>query len=801
MKKKSIIFMLASLVVFSNCLVIINELCKDDDNSNNLEVNSDKENDILSEEVSISEDLSIDVSNSDSSIDINEPEIEYETVSQGMFKFNGPSVSIYAPNYNEEIEIPSSYTYKGEVYEVTHIESNYSDASKLIIGDSIKSINMDYVYSSSIIEYEVSENNQYFSSVDGVLYSKDKKDLIAYPYTKEFDISYLNNVVNIGYRAFYHKDLLGKAVVLPNSIETIGEGAFAYCNVNNITFSNNLKEIGKDAFFHNYISELKLPDSLMYVRESAFSVSNILQSIYIGKNTYLDNGLAGADLLKNIDVHEDNPYYSSIDNVLYSKDKKTLIFYPTGLQNTIYEVIPECERIERVNISGTLTFDMSKSNVIEIADYAFNFSSGINPIFSDCLKSIGTQAFYNCHIASIDLPESLLYIGDMAFAENSLQEVIIPSNVVILGQSCFANNNLSTIYIPASVKEIKAKFISNNKNLSSIVIDENNQYYCMVDNVLYTKDKKELIMYPSHCNDRYYKVIKGCEIIGPYAFNNASIVMIELPFSLLVIDEYSFNGCESLTDMVIPDSVNTINQYAFYHCKSLENVALPDNLIEISSHLFSDCYSLKSIDIPDSVETIGDYAFNNCYNLRDVKLSNNLKTIASHAFNECDLSSSIDLPEGLLSIGNSAFSGCSISSIYVPSSLETLGIGAFDYTKVAEINVSEDNNYYLSIDGNLYSKDATILYAYALYKNELSFIIPKSVTTIKEGAFTSPYSSCDLTNLYVGNNVLYFEYQFINYELNIYIEGSEIPATWAILEEGYFSSVKYYYNHDFSTND
>ena len=220
MKKKSIIFLLASLVVFSNCLVVINELCKDNDNSNNLEVNSDKENDILSEEVSISEDLSIDVSNSDL---INEPEVEYETVSQGMFKFNGPSVSIHAPSYTGTIEIPSSYTYKDEVFVVTHIESNYSDASKLIIGDTIKSINMNYVHSSYILEYEVSENNQYFSSIDGVLYSKDKKDLIAYPRKKEFDNSYLNNVVNIGYRAFYHKDLLGKAVVLPNSIETIGE--------------------------------------------------------------------------------------------------------------------------------------------------------------------------------------------------------------------------------------------------------------------------------------------------------------------------------------------------------------------------------------------------------------------------------------------------------------------------------------------------------------------------------------------------------------------------------------------------
>ena len=793
MKKKNIIFILASLVVLGNCLVVINELCNDNDD---LPVNSDKENDILSEEVSISEDLSIDVSNSDL---INEPEVEYETVSQGIFRFKGPSVSIYAPNYTEDIEIPSSYRYKGEVFDVTHIESNISNASKLIIGDSIKSINMDRISPSSNIEYEVSENNQYFSSIDGVLYSKDKKDLIAYPRKKEFDNSYLNNVVNIGKKVFSRKKLLGKSIILPDSIETIGEGAFANCYVNNITFSNNLKEIGKEAFSINCISELKLPDSLLYVREGAFSLSSNLQSIYIGKNTQLDVSFSRCYSLKNISVHEDNPYYSSIDNVLYSKDKKTLIIYSGGLGNTRYEVIPECEKIEDASNSRNLTFDMSKSKVTEIADYAFSLSSGINPIFSNCLKSIGTQAFYNCHITSIDLPESLLYIGDMAFYENSLQEVIIPSNVVILGQSCFANNDLSTIYIPASVKEINVKFVSGNRNLTDIIIDENNLYYCMVSGVLYTKDLKKLIMYPSYLNGESYSVVEGCEYIEPYAFNNAKFTSIKLPNSLLVIDEYAFINCTEVKALDIPNSVNLIKERAFSKCKSLESVTLPNGLTEISNYLFSECYNLKEIVIPESVKTIGDYAFDCCSMLTNITLSNNLETIGNSAFRNCVLINRLNLPESLISIGDDAFYDCEIEYIYIPSSLETIGANAFDYGFAKEINVSNENKYYTSIDGNLYSKDVTILYAYAFGKNAGSFYIPRSVITIKEGAFSNEDNVNSLDDLYVGINVIYFEYQFIAYDINIYTEHSHIPLTWSYFEEGLFHpKINYYFNLVFS---
>lgn len=66
------------------------------------------------------------------------------------------------------------------------------------------------------------------------------------------------------------------------------------------------------------------------------------------------------------------------------------------------------------------------------------------------------------------------------------------------------------------------------------------------------------------------------------------------------------------------------------------------------------------------------------------------------------------------------------------------------------IEVDKNNQYYKSIDGNLYSKDGTILIQYALGKKDTSFVIPDFVTTINDSAFYM----YDYMDIYDGESML-----------------------------------------------
>ena len=166
---------------------------------------------------------------------------------------------------------------------------------------------------------------------------------------------------------------------------------------------------------------------------------------------------------------------------------------------------------------------------------------------------------------------------------------------------------------------------------------------------------------------------------------------------------YTYDGVNYLlgyvgndTDLILPESYNGQNyeiyKNAFYKCSSLTSITIPDSVTSIGSYAFYDCYSLTSITIPDSVTSIGSYAFE-----------------------RCDSLTSITIPDSVTSIGTWAFAYCD---------------------SLTNIEVDDDNKHYKSIDGNLYSKDGKILINYAFGKTATSFIIPDSVTSIGNHAFS-----------------------------------------------------------------
>ena len=109
-------------------------------------------------------------------------------------------------------------------------------------------------------------------------------------------------------------------------------------------------------------------------------------------------------------------------------------------------------------------------------------------------------------------------------------------------------------------------------------------------------------------------------------------------------------------------------------------------------------------------------------------------------------------PDGdrVTGIDQYAFSDCDITSIFIPSSVTSIGYGAFaSCTSLTNITVEEDNENYKSIDGNLYTKDGTTIVQYAIGKEDTTFTIPDTVTNIGDYAF----AYCNFHKIVIQNNV------------------------------------------------
>ena len=183
--------------------------------------------------------------------------------------------------------------------------------------------------------------------------------------------------------------------------------------------------------------------------------------------------------------------------------------------------------------------------------------------------------------------------------------------------------------------------------------------------------------------------------IGDWVFDGCtSLTSIVIPDSVTSIGNFTFRGCNSLMSIVIPDSVTSIGVHTFYGCTSLTSIVIPDNVTIIRDGAFADCTGLtsitvnenntayKSIDgnlytkdgktlvqyaigkkstsftIPDSVTSIGDYAFYFCNSLTSVVIGDSVTSIGDWAFYYCTGLTSIEIPDSVTSIGGCAFLCC-----------------------------------------------------------------------------------------------------------------------------------------------
>jgi uncharacterized repeat protein (TIGR02543 family) len=205
-------------------------------------------------------------------------------------------------------------------------------------------------------------------------------------------------------------------------------------------------------------------------------------------------------------------------------------------------------------------------------------------------------------------------------------------------------------------------------------------------------------------------------------------------YKIINIDNYAFQNCHNLTNVVIENGIESIGEYVFYNCSCLTEITLPflgasetatgyqavlgyifgyttssnSNYISgtthqyfkgsdyyhyyipaslqkviitgesISDKAFFGCKGLVSVVVGDSVTSIGNYAFQGCSALKNLQIGNNVTNIGYYAFAYCEKLTSIALPDSVKSIGSYAFSGCSgLTSITIPDGVTSVSGGTF----------------------------------------------------------------------------------------------------------------------------
>ena len=613
-------------------------------------------------------------------------------------------VAFYECRYLTDIKLPAALTLDND--------------SLTTVLDSLKKLSNITVDPSSTM----------YNSVDGMLTSKDRTQLLYVPltingpFTVPAGIRTIDNSVFKGRTGIDH-------ITIPAFVQKIGNQAFAGCtSVRTIEFlgnrSSNL-EIGENAF-----AGLTSLNSITFKGNADGSLET--GSIKIGEGAFIP-----------------------------------------GSETNLY----------------TLTFE-NGVNVAEIGENAFagqtklnHFSYGENTV----IAKIGAGAFQsNSTLAKITIPKTVTSIGAGAFAncKNVTSVTIVGGETEIsIGANAFQNcTQLRTVSLPKTVSNFNSAAFTGCINLRTIDIDDENPYiYSDENGVLYNEEKTTLLFYPKGLivenEGKVENLLTTLTTLDASIFeSNTDLVSIKLPASVTTIGANAFKGCTKLTSVtfgggtaaaalsiganafngctklaygetgiILPEYTKTIGESAFSGCTSFTSLTIPAGVTSIGKTAFKGT-AITNLTIPTGVTSIGAGAFENCKSLASVTVTAGSatltlgdKTASTGVFKGCTALASVDLGNRVTLIGNYTFSGCTKAGGITFTNLGNvnyIGNNAFASVKITEFTIPENVTH---IGNSAFSGTSLT-----------SVIIPSKVTTIGDSAFYN----VPLTGITIPTNVI-----------------------------------------------
>ena len=397
-------------------------------------------------------------------------------------------------------------------------------------------------------------------------------------------------VSSIGEKAFYRNQTM-TGITLPSTLKSIGTYAFYYCKaMTAIDIPDSVEFIDISAFQDcDGLKSVKLPDGITAISDRTFNGCDSLESVEISKNVKSigSNAFCWCKALDNVTIPDS---VTSIGDNAFS--------YCSGLNNIS---IPDSVEFAGRNIFNGTPWLNNQAGLVYVGKVAYKYigempaDTEIN--LKDGTTYIGAEAFKNCSLSKITMPDTVKSIGNGAFYKTNISEIKLSKSLTTIGSDVFYGcTSLKSVDVPESVTSIGDNFCSGCTTLESVVLP---------DGITELSSK----MFSECANLKNVNIPSNLTKVCSNAFNKCvSLEVVDLPESVTEIETYAFRGC-TFKSIKIPNGVSSLSANTLYECPNLEQVILPDGLTTINTRAIYLCPSLKSIEIPDSVTTIGNQAF------------------------------------------------------------------------------------------------------------------------------------------------------------------------------------------------
>ncbi len=186
-----------------------------------------------------------------------------------------------------DVIIKPSVVFKKKEYPVTSFDESafaFCAITSITLPNSIQNFNAQISGSKTLKEIIVSDDNPYFSTVNGVLYNKEMTEILRFPIAKQEESFVLpSTVLTIGTNSFAGCSKLN-SIQISNKTTTIKENAFWDCELKNIEIPEGVEVIGENAFEFSSLVSIKLPYSLKEIGEGILRYcSNLEYVVYKNK--------------------------------------------------------------------------------------------------------------------------------------------------------------------------------------------------------------------------------------------------------------------------------------------------------------------------------------------------------------------------------------------------------------------------------------------------------------------------------------------------------------------------------------
>ncbi len=707
-----------------------------------------------------------------------------------------------------------------------------SSLNTLTIPSSVTLIE-GYCFSWCPAAITVSASNPNYSSVDGVLFDKEKTVLIHCPASKYGIYTIPETVVTISPDAFLNCMSLS-AVVIPSTVTSIGRGAFYQCmQLTSIVLPPNLTSIEEETFNNcrNLISvvlpstvttikkaafincvelaSISFPSTLTSIGDNAFDNCSNLTSITIPSTIQTINKQAFryCTKLTSINVDSPNPIDLSLSpEVFYNVDNTSCTLYVPYMTKDIYAAANQWGDFSTiVDRSGfylsssradVFAEEGNRDSIVIFADVPWTISSIPSwlTVFPENGTGNDTLVFtananteYTDRRANLTVSATGIPSQTIEFIQWGLPKTVtVTAGNLSQEISSLEKNSISNLKLIGTINACDFKTMRDSMPVLSVV-DLSEVSIVQYSGTMGTSGINSF--YSANSIPEYafctpgtltgknslHRIIPPSNItlIGKYAFYGCRNIK-NFTMSPLVsqIENFAFNGCSNLTSFVTNSTLTSLGAYSFSGCKNLVSFQFPTSLESIGGNAFENCIKLTSIEIPASITSMGSAVFKGCSGLQSATVNASIPELGMKLFYGCSKLTSFAIPPTVKSIGENAFGYCSnLNTISIPSTATSIKQEAFSYCiNLQNVTLPESLTYIGT-------------YAFEMCTSLLSLTIPPKVTAINDYTF---YQCQNLASITIPPSVKTIgEYAF--YECSS-LTSVEIPSSVTSIERSAFSS-------------